>query len=268
MTHELCLITGSHTRPSTYLTDTPHAAFFSWYLKGLPAPRLPTCGVGDKVPGFRVIWVTGEEGGPQGPCPLQRLTHTKPPTVGGAHAQLVPCVPGAKSVPSPSHSIVTNAQDAQDELPSLGSSPTGSMPQDLVRVCKNQQKHTRRDLTVSIRNPAYTQQGHRRGRIFSSYLLFLDAEAAMLIPGAATAGGRALGSHPQPVQLPTWWGRRSQRQASLRVAAQPPSSPHPPDSHHTSPKYQGQVAAAMSRPPHARIGRAPSVSLRTWGEGV
>lgn len=50
----------------------------------------------------------------------------------------------------------------------------------------------------------------------------------MLIPGAATAGGWVLGSHPQPAQLPTWWGRRSPRQASLRVTAQPPSAPHPP----------------------------------------
>lgn len=109
MSHEMYFITGSHTWPSTYLAGTPRTTFFSWNLKGLPSPRLSTCGVGDKVPGFLVIWVTGEEGGPQGPCPLQRLVHTKPPTVGGAHVQLVPCVPGAKSVPSPSHSIVTNA---------------------------------------------------------------------------------------------------------------------------------------------------------------
>lgn len=213
--------------------------------------------------------------------------------------QLVPCVPGAESVPSPSHSIVINAptqscyrqsppmvpcahwadrslclrsllggggrsnrpqgprlglglgacrkshllslltawlgdmegfstRDAQGELPSSGSRPTGSVPQDLVRVCKNQRKHTSRDLDVSIRNPAYTA-GHRRGRIFSAYLLFLDAEA-----GAAAAGGRALGSHPQPVQLPTWWGRPSQRQASLCVTAQPPSAPIPRQPPHVS----------------------------------
>lgn len=49
-----------------------------------------------------------------------------------------------------------SARDAQGELPSSGSRPTGSVPQDLVRVCKNQRKHTSRDLDVSIRNPAYT----------------------------------------------------------------------------------------------------------------
>lgn len=96
---------------------------------------------------------------------------------------------------------------AQDELPPLGSLPTGSVPQGLVRVCKNQQKHKQRSKRV-YQEPNFNTAGGTGGAA-SSHLI-------------AVSRCRGCNAHPL-------CSHRRQMGAWQQLGRQPPTDSTTPD---------------------------------------